>query len=122
MKPAPEFNFLQKFCVNILFGKHYFSPLNNFMRKGKDSDLGGPKTSGSGSPILLGDKSRLVCLLRILIRAVSRYTFFKILKTSNVRLVNYLFSGNLPPWSLPGSLSQTQEEINRSLQKIKQDL
>lgn len=29
---------------------------------------------------------------------------------------------HLAPWSLPGSLSQTQDEINRSLQKIKQDL
>ncbi len=25
-------------CVKILFCKHYFSPLNTFERKGKDSD------------------------------------------------------------------------------------
>ncbi len=55
---------MQKFCVNILFCKHYFSPLNTFLRKGKDPDPylwlmdpGGPKTcgscgSGSGSPTL----------------------------------------------------------------------
>ena len=50
------------FCCENLFCKHYFSPLNIFMRKGKDPDpylwlmdpdSGGPKTcvsSGSGSP------------------------------------------------------------------------
>jgi hypothetical protein len=27
-----------KFYVKILFRKHYFSPLNSFMRKGKDPD------------------------------------------------------------------------------------
>jgi hypothetical protein len=27
---------LLKFCVKILFFKHYFSPLNTFMKKGKD--------------------------------------------------------------------------------------
>jgi hypothetical protein len=55
-----KLNFLLKFCVKILFCKHYFSPLNTFMRKGKDPDPdpylwlmdsnpdpGGPKTSGS---------------------------------------------------------------------------
>ncbi len=65
-------NFLLKFSVEILFCRHYFSPLNTFMRKGKDpdpvsdpylwlmdpdTDPGGPKTcgsgSGSGSPALL---------------------------------------------------------------------
>jgi hypothetical protein len=33
-----KINFLQKFCVKILFCKYYFSPLNTFMRKGKDPD------------------------------------------------------------------------------------
>ncbi len=33
----------------MLFCNHYFSPLNTFMRKGKDPDPGGPKTCGSGS-------------------------------------------------------------------------
>ncbi len=60
-----RFNFLQKFCVKMLFCRHYFSSLNTFMRKGKDPHLllidpdpGGPKTcgygsgSGSGSPTL----------------------------------------------------------------------
>jgi hypothetical protein len=72
-----KFNFLLKFCVKILFSRHYFS-LNTFMRKGKDlepypepdpdpylclmdpdPDPGEPKTcgscgsgSGSGSPTL----------------------------------------------------------------------
>ena len=49
----------------MLFCRHYFSPLNTFMRKGKDTepepdphlwlmdpDPGGPKTCGSGSPTL----------------------------------------------------------------------
>ncbi len=31
--------FLLKLCVKILFYKHYFSPLNTFMRKGKDPYL-----------------------------------------------------------------------------------
>jgi hypothetical protein len=35
---SKKFNFLLKFCVQILFCKHYFSPLNNFIRKGKDPD------------------------------------------------------------------------------------
>jgi hypothetical protein len=62
-----------KFCIKILFCKHYFRLLNTFMRKGKssepdpvpllrliDPETGGPKTcgscgsgSGSGSPTLL---------------------------------------------------------------------
>ncbi len=63
---SKKFNFLLKFCVKILFCKHYFSQLNTFMRKGKDpdpylwlidQDPGGPKTngfgSGSGSPTLI---------------------------------------------------------------------
>jgi hypothetical protein len=32
------FNFFLKFCVQILFCTHYFSPLYTFMRKGKDPD------------------------------------------------------------------------------------
>jgi len=52
--------FFLKLCVKILFCRHYFSPLNTSMRKGKDPepdsvpylwlmdpDPGGPKTSGS---------------------------------------------------------------------------
>jgi hypothetical protein len=31
-------NFLLKFCIKILFCGHYFSPLNTFLRKGKDPD------------------------------------------------------------------------------------
>jgi hypothetical protein len=31
-----KFNFLLKFCVKISFCRHYFSPLNKFMRKGND--------------------------------------------------------------------------------------
>ncbi len=57
-----------KFCVKILFCKHYFSPINTFLRKGKDPDPetdpdpclwlmdpvpGGPETCGSGSPTLV---------------------------------------------------------------------
>jgi hypothetical protein len=50
-----KIKFLLKFCVKILFCRHYFSLVNTFMRKGKDP--GGPKTcgscwSGSGSPTL----------------------------------------------------------------------
>ncbi len=35
---SQKFNFLLKFCVKILFCRHYFSPLNTFMRKGKEPD------------------------------------------------------------------------------------
>jgi hypothetical protein len=30
--------FLLKFCVKILFCRHYFSTLNTFLRKGKDPE------------------------------------------------------------------------------------
>jgi hypothetical protein len=33
-----KFNFLLRFGVKMLFCRHYFSPLNTFMRKGKDPD------------------------------------------------------------------------------------
>ncbi len=59
--------FAKIFCVKILFCKHYFSPLNTFMIKGKDPnpdpylwlidpDIGGPETCGScgsGFPTLV---------------------------------------------------------------------
>jgi hypothetical protein len=46
-----KINFLLKFCVKILFCKHYFNPLNIFMRKGKDPDPDFiPLTNGSGRP------------------------------------------------------------------------
>jgi hypothetical protein len=35
---SKKLNFLLKFCVKILFCRHFFSPLNTFMRKGKDPD------------------------------------------------------------------------------------
>jgi hypothetical protein len=59
-----KLNLLPKICVKIVFSKQYFSPLNNFMGKGKDPDPylslidpdpGGPKTCKycrSGSPTL----------------------------------------------------------------------
>ncbi len=66
LQPCPQAYYLQsknsnlvlKCCVNILFFRKYFSPLNTFMRKWKDpdsdlwlinpdSDPGGPKTCGS---------------------------------------------------------------------------
>ncbi len=66
---SKKLNFLLKVCVRFLFCRHFFSPLNTLMRKGKDPDPylwlldpdpnpGGPKTcgsssSGSGSPTLL---------------------------------------------------------------------
>ncbi len=33
-----KFNFLLKFCVRMLFCRHYFSQLNTFMMKGKDPE------------------------------------------------------------------------------------
>ena len=35
---SQKFNFLLTFCFKILFCKHYFSPLNTFMSKGKNPD------------------------------------------------------------------------------------
>jgi hypothetical protein len=45
---SKKFNFLVKFCVKILFCRHYFSPLNTFMRKGKDPR--GPKNADPADP------------------------------------------------------------------------
>ncbi len=50
---SKKLNFVQNFCVKILFCRHYFSLLNTFMSKGKDPDPGGAKTCGSGSPTLM---------------------------------------------------------------------
>jgi hypothetical protein len=33
-----KLNFLLKCCVKMLFCRHYFSPLNTFMTKGKDPE------------------------------------------------------------------------------------
>jgi hypothetical protein len=33
-----KIKFLKHFCIKVLFCNHYFSPLNTFMRKGKDPD------------------------------------------------------------------------------------
>ncbi len=35
---SKKFTFLVKFCIKILFCRHYFSPLNTFIRKGKDPE------------------------------------------------------------------------------------
>jgi hypothetical protein len=59
---SKKINSLLKFCIKILFFRHYFSPLNTSMRKGKDrirfrSDLtngsGSGRPKGSGSPTLV---------------------------------------------------------------------
>ncbi len=44
--------FLLKFCVKLLFCKHYFSPFNSLMRKGKDpaGSISLTNESGSGRP------------------------------------------------------------------------
>ncbi len=64
-----KFNFLLQFCVQIIFCMNYFSPLNTFMRKGKDPDPyfwlidpdPGPITCGScgsGFPTLVKSNYR----------------------------------------------------------------
>jgi hypothetical protein len=35
---SKKFNFCQNYCIKMLFCRHYFSPLNTFMRKGKDPE------------------------------------------------------------------------------------
>ncbi len=69
---SKKFNFLLIFWVKTLFCRHYFRPLNTFLRKGKDPDPhlwlmdpdpGGPKTCGScgsGSPTLEKRVSKVV--------------------------------------------------------------
>ncbi len=59
--------FQDQFCFKILFCKHYFSPLNTFMRKGKDPDPGGPKTSGSGSLTLISSTLRYMKAKQVLV-------------------------------------------------------
>jgi hypothetical protein len=61
---SKKLNFLLKFCVKMFFCRHYFSPLNTFMRTRKDPDpdlyiwLG----SGSGFPTMFKSvKSWLLC-------------------------------------------------------------
>jgi hypothetical protein len=48
--------FSKEILYNILFCNHYYSPLNTFIRKGKDpdphADPGGSKTYGSGTLFL----------------------------------------------------------------------
>jgi hypothetical protein len=67
-----KFNFWLKFCVKILFCKHYFRPLSTYTTKGKDPDPylwlmdrdpGGPKTCGSGSPTLIFNQGQCFALL-----------------------------------------------------------
>jgi hypothetical protein len=35
---SKKINFLLKFCVKMIFCRHFTSPLNTFMRKGKDPE------------------------------------------------------------------------------------
>jgi hypothetical protein len=44
---SKKFICLLKFCVKILFCRHYFSPLNTFKRKVRIRSV--PRTNGSGS-------------------------------------------------------------------------
>jgi hypothetical protein len=67
---SKKFYILLTFSVKILFCRHYFSPLNTFMRKGKDPDPdpylwiidpdpGGPKTCGiPNSAVFLSRKHK----------------------------------------------------------------
>ncbi len=55
--------FLLKFCVKILFRKHYFSLPNTFMRKGKDPEPDSdpdPKTT----PLVVRHAIDLICSRR----------------------------------------------------------
>jgi hypothetical protein len=46
---SQKLNFWLKFCVKILFCKHYFSLHNTFMREGSGAGFGSvPLTNGSG--------------------------------------------------------------------------
>jgi hypothetical protein len=58
---SKKLNFLLKFCVKILFCRHYFSPLNTFMRKREGSGSGSAHLSkSSGSPTVHFVLQRLV--------------------------------------------------------------
>jgi hypothetical protein len=35
---SKKLNIFLKFCVNMIFCRHYINPLNTFMRKGKDPE------------------------------------------------------------------------------------
>jgi hypothetical protein len=66
-----KINVFLKFCVKILFCKHYISPLNTFMKNGKDPDPD-PELDGSGSragsvPLTDGSGSGRPKSMRILI-------------------------------------------------------
>ncbi len=102
------FFLLLKFCVKILFCKHYFSPLNTFMRKGKDPDpdsyLWLKNGSGSGRPKNIQIRSRIpntaitisyffslysfhsgnLFFVFVILKNIADYTFFLLQKGDNV--------------------------------------
>jgi hypothetical protein len=96
--------FVLKFCGKILFCKHYFSPLNTFMRKGKDPDPylclidpepdpGGQKTCESGSgipntgyrPINYTEPFILRLSLYGTFLSISRQDLFDVIKIAQLR-------------------------------------
>ncbi len=100
---SKKLNFLRKFCVKMLFCRHYFSLLNTFMRKGKDTDPdpylwlmdpdpGGPKTCGSfgsGSPTLLCARCEVQsarCWMRLILKY--KITVSKSSSHTDLELVN----------------------------------
>jgi hypothetical protein len=61
-----KIKFFAKFCVKSLFCKHYFSPLNIFMKKGERSGSGSiPLTNGSGSGRSNPDPEPQLCLRQL---------------------------------------------------------
>ncbi len=88
----------------MLFCRHFFSPLNTFMRKGKDPHLllmdpdpGGPKTcgssgSGSGSPTLFNiHEGRNWTMISTFFQSVSvKTSLIPEIKTTNFRHISTL--------------------------------
>jgi hypothetical protein len=92
--------FLAKFCVEILFCKHYFRLLNTFMRKRKDPDPGGPKTSGSPTLLLIVDLQGFECnstsdTVLFIDRYLNTPVQYVQLLSINVRLFRANFTGRV---------------------------
>ncbi len=78
---SKKLNFLQKFCVKMLFCRHYFSPLNTFMIKEKDPEP---------DPYLLTNGSRSGRPKNMRIRIRFRIQFPALILKMQIKFFSYI--------------------------------